>query len=115
MKIILGADAEAIRKDPKKMARILRSRWVLTDKDCPVGSPGQRPEDEKAFADAEGWRLAKARLVALGHTDPDLAEIDTYSPVLGKMPFTWGCKCWHLSSGNWSSETSRLRSPLEIL
>ena len=49
--------------------RVLKSRWVLTEKEKKK-SEGAQPEDPCRLS---GERIAKARWVVLGHTNPDLS------------------------------------------
>ncbi|CAK0794430.1 unnamed protein product, partial [Prorocentrum cordatum] len=51
---------------------------------------GANPEEVDAskrqlmFMSDGTWRMAKARWTVQGHTDPDLLDLETYSPVVGK-------------------------------
>ena len=44
VRLLSSMESKRIREDPKLSNRIMRSRWVLTDKDCDAPSPGRRPE-----------------------------------------------------------------------
>ncbi|CAK0909173.1 unnamed protein product, partial [Prorocentrum cordatum] len=72
-----------IQKDPALAARIMGFRWVLTDKDGDRNEP-DASKKSLLFMNGSGWRMAKARWTVQGHTDPDLLELETYSPVVGK-------------------------------
>ena len=81
---------------------MLKSRWVLTEKRKPgidaAGGPCALGSD----------LAAKARWVVLGHTDPDLANITTFAPVLAKNGFFLTLQMiasfgWHLQMGGVSS------------
>ena len=73
-------EAGQVRADPDLRDRILKSRWVLTEKQDEA-SPAEDPRRLSSKL------LAKARWVVLGHTDPDLKEIVTFAPVLIKDGF----------------------------
>ena len=61
-------EAKEIMNDPQKWKRIMRSRSCYRDKN--VGVPPLK---------------AKARVVALGHTDPDLSLISRDSPTPSRL------------------------------
>ena len=63
--------------------RILRSRLLMTEKAKPLETLEEEP-DPRRLSD---WLVAKARWVALGHTDPDLEKRSTFAPVLSKDGF----------------------------
>ena len=72
--------------------RIMRMRWVLTWKD----PPEEAPDDPKK---------AKARLVVLGYTDPDLVDVPGDSPTLSSkarqiLYAICAANCWKLCKGD---------------
>ena len=80
VEVLSEGEAARVRADRSKVARVLRSRWVLTEKEkeLPRDADGKLPPPMVE---------PKARWVLLGHTDPDLATIVTYSPVLSRDGF----------------------------
>ncbi|CAK0841699.1 unnamed protein product [Prorocentrum cordatum] len=83
IRLLPPAEADKVRQDPDRASRIMGSRWVLTDM-------GANPEEVDAskrqlmFMSGGIWRMAKASWTVQGHTDPDLLDLETYSPVVGK-------------------------------
>ena len=70
----------------------MRMRWVLTWKDPPEESPNDP-------------RKAKARLVVLGYTDPDLVDVPRDSPTLSSkarqmLYAICAASCWPLYKGD---------------
>ena len=68
---VLAADAVRLTQEEElnlKPERLLRMRWVLTWKNTEGGD-----------------RRAKARLVILGYQHPELTNVPTAAPTLGKM------------------------------
>ena len=57
-----------IRKNVEKSARVVPTRWVLTEKDMGLKSD----------------TMAKARLVLQGFKDPDLGDLDVAAPTLAR-------------------------------
>ena len=94
LRLVSPGEAQQVRDDPARGSRVLRSRWTLTLKDGippppPPAKGGARPaqvplETQRLFCEEGVWLKAKARWIVLGHTDPDLAQIDTYSPTLSR-------------------------------
>ena len=70
----------------------MRVRWVLTWRDPPEESPHEP-------------RKAKARLVVLGYTDPDLVDVPRDSPTLSSkarqsLYAICAANCWKLCKGD---------------
>ena len=74
VEVVCPREARLIRGDEKLKERILTSRFVHNKKKI-----GETEDDDS-------WK-AKSRWVILGHTDPDLKFISTFSPVLSRDGF----------------------------
>ena len=61
-------ETRKIRSCPSLSKRIIRTRWVLTEKEHETGEA----------------TTAKARLVIQGHNDPDVGEVECASPTLSR-------------------------------
>ncbi|CAK0875279.1 unnamed protein product, partial [Prorocentrum cordatum] len=83
IRLLSLAETDTVRQDPDRASRIMGSRWVLTDKG---GNPDEVDASKRQlmFMGDGTWRMAKARWTVQGHTDPDLLDLETYSPVVGK-------------------------------
>ena len=83
----------------------MKMRWVLTWKELP---------EEEQNVEGEVLRKAKARLVVIGYTDPDLTEIPRDSPTLAvrtrfMMYAIAAASKWKLYKGD--IETAFLQGP----
>ena len=70
----------------------MKTRWVLTWKDAPEEAEGKT-------------KRAKARLVVVGFTDPDLLDVPRDSPTLATrtrfmMFVITAAQCWSLYKGD---------------
>ena len=91
-KVLSLGKSREIRSDPTLRGRIVKTKWVLTEKETET--------------DIE--TIAKARLVIQGFGDPDLGEIEVASPRLGREKlFLFCCNAFLRLGGISTSETSK--------